>query len=191
MALAFLIRQRLFPRALRGLKIALFVVAGPLASQTVDVSRSEQYVPGIWVDPDGCEHWVMDDGAEGFMTPHVDRDGRPVCRTGNLCNVVGADTLFSSGSAALGPSASGALRDFFVTSGFSSFIISGHTDSQGGDAFNMTLSERRAQAVAEIARATGADVLDIRGYGERRPVASNNTAAGMAANRRVEVICVR
>ena len=35
----------------------------------------ERYVPGIWVDPDGCEHWVMDDGAEGYMTPHVTRDG--------------------------------------------------------------------------------------------------------------------
>ena len=41
---------------------------------------AERYIPSIWVDPDGCEHWVMDDGAEGFMTPHVDRHGRPVCR---------------------------------------------------------------------------------------------------------------
>lgn len=41
---------------------------------------AERYVPGIWVDPDGCEHWVMDDGFEGFMTPHVTRDGKPVCR---------------------------------------------------------------------------------------------------------------
>ncbi len=44
---------------------------------------AERYVPTIWVDPDGCEHWVMDDGVEGFMTPHVTRDGRPVCRRGN------------------------------------------------------------------------------------------------------------
>ena len=39
-----------------------------------------QYIPTIWVDPDGCEHWVMDDGFEGFMTPHVTRDGKPVAR---------------------------------------------------------------------------------------------------------------
>ncbi|XXK32273.1 hypothetical protein ACMAY7_05665 [Rhodobacteraceae bacterium nBUS_24] len=39
----------------------------------------QSYVPGIWVDPDGCQHWVMDDGVEGYMTPHVTRDGRPVC----------------------------------------------------------------------------------------------------------------
>ena len=40
---------------------------------------AERYIPGIWIDPDGCEHWVMDDGMEGYMTPHVRRDGTPVC----------------------------------------------------------------------------------------------------------------
>lgn len=44
------------------------------------VIRAERYTPTIWVDPDGCEHWVFDDGFEGYMTPHVRRDGRPVCR---------------------------------------------------------------------------------------------------------------
>ncbi len=44
------------------------------------VIRAERYIPTIWVDPDGCEHWVFDDGFEGYMTPHVRRDGRPVCR---------------------------------------------------------------------------------------------------------------
>lgn len=41
---------------------------------------AERYTPTIWVDPDGCEHWVMDDGAEGFMTPHLQPNGMPVCR---------------------------------------------------------------------------------------------------------------
>ena len=40
---------------------------------------AERYQPTIWVDPDGCEHWVMDDGWEGFMTPHVLPNGKPVC----------------------------------------------------------------------------------------------------------------
>ncbi len=40
---------------------------------------AERYEPTIWIDPDGCEHWVMDDGWEGYMTPHVTRDGKPVC----------------------------------------------------------------------------------------------------------------
>ncbi|MEM6728470.1 MAG: OmpA family protein, partial [Pseudomonadota bacterium] len=37
----------------------------------------ERYTPTIWVDPDGCEHWVMDDGWEGFMSLKVDRNGKP------------------------------------------------------------------------------------------------------------------
>jgi len=44
------------------------------------VIKAERYIPTIWIDPDGCEHWVFDDGFEGYMTPHVRRDGRPVCR---------------------------------------------------------------------------------------------------------------
>jgi len=43
------------------------------------VIKAERYIPTIWIDPDGCEHWVFDDGFEGYMTPHVRRDGRPVC----------------------------------------------------------------------------------------------------------------
>lgn len=32
-----------------------------------------------WVDPDGCEHWVFDTGAEGYMTPKLQPNGRPIC----------------------------------------------------------------------------------------------------------------
>jgi len=37
-------------------------------------------VANIWVDPDGCQHWVIDDGLEGFMSPRLNRDGTPQCR---------------------------------------------------------------------------------------------------------------
>lgn len=46
------------------------------------VIRGEVYVPGTWVDPDGCEHWVMDDGVEGYMAPKLSRDGRAICGRG-------------------------------------------------------------------------------------------------------------
>ncbi len=52
------------------------VLTGPTRERTI---LAERYTPTIWTDPDGCEHWVMDDGAEGFMTPHVTAHGRPVC----------------------------------------------------------------------------------------------------------------
>ena len=35
--------------------------------------------PGIWVDGDGCEHWAIDDGIEGYQMNRLDRYGKPVC----------------------------------------------------------------------------------------------------------------
>lgn len=43
------------------------------------VLRGEIYRPGIWTDPDGCQHWVMDDGIEGFMAPILTPQGLPIC----------------------------------------------------------------------------------------------------------------
>ena len=67
--------------------------------------------------------------------------------------------------------------------------IDGHTDAQGDDAKNMTLSENRAKAVKDYLVSKG--VPDTRtnstGYGETKPVADNKTAAGRAKNRRVEM----
>ncbi|AFO90207.1 hypothetical protein D1822_02350 [Phaeobacter inhibens] len=35
--------------------------------------------PGIWVDPTGCDHWIIDDGVEGYLSQRLAPDGRPVC----------------------------------------------------------------------------------------------------------------
>ena len=73
----------------------------------------------------------------------------------------------------------------------SSIRVSGHTDSTGSDAVNMQLSEARAKKVARFLTEVGgiaADRVAVSGYGESRPVASNETAAGRAANRRVEIL---
>lgn len=150
-----------------------------------------QYIPTIWVDPDGCEHWVMDDGVEGYMTPHTNRQGIPVCRRGNVCGVMQSDQFFSTNSARVSKQGAQRLRDFFAESNATSFIITGHTDSRASDAYNMRLSLNRANSVAKVAKASGARVADVRGYGERQPAASNGSASGMAKNRRVEIICVR
>ena len=150
----------------------------------------ERYVPTIWVDPDGCEHWVMDDGAEGFMTPHVTPDGKPVCRRGNLCGVMETDQFFATDSASISAEGVSKLKAFFRETRARGYIIEGHTDSRASDAYNMRLSQRRAESVARIARAAGR-TTQVRWYGERAPVASNRTAAGMQKNRRVEIYCVR
>lgn len=150
-----------------------------------------QYIPTIWVDPDGCEHWVMDDGVEGYMTPHVSRQGIPVCRKGNTCAVMNTDQFFATDSARISKHGHASLKKFFAGAGATSYIITGHTDSRASDAYNMRLSMNRANAVAKVAKSTGANIADVRGYGERLPAASNGTAKGMAKNRRVEIICIK
>ncbi len=71
--------------------------------------------------------------------------------------------------------------------------IEGHTDSDGSDAYNLTLSQRRAEAVrAYLLRTFNIDPLRIeaRGFGESVPIASNATPEGKALNRRVEFVTI-
>ena len=67
--------------------------------------------------------------------------------------------------------------------------VYGHTDSTGSDAYNQTLSENRARAVADYLASRGVAPGRIRsqGFGESQPVASNMTEEGRSANRRVEI----
>ena len=67
--------------------------------------------------------------------------------------------------------------------------IYGHTDSVGSDAYNQTLSENRARAVADYLSMQGVHKVRMAtlGYGETQPIADNGTESGRAANRRVEI----
>jgi outer membrane protein OmpA-like peptidoglycan-associated protein len=73
------------------------------------------------------------------------------------------------------------------------FTVEGHTDSVGGESTNQKLSEARANAVRDflIDKGIGADRLTAIGYGEAKPIATNNTRAGRAQNRRVEINLVK
>ncbi|HCK93776.1 MAG TPA: hypothetical protein DHW71_12335, partial [Gammaproteobacteria bacterium] len=71
--------------------------------------------------------------------------------------------------------------------------VSGHTDSVGDAQFNQKLSEDRAQKVAEFLIKVGnidEDRISYKGYGEARPIASNDTQDGRSENRRVEITIV-
>ena len=67
--------------------------------------------------------------------------------------------------------------------------VYGHTDSTGSDSYNQDLSERRARSVADYLSSHGVQDARIatRGFGETQPIASNETEAGRAENRRVEI----
>lgn len=73
--------------------------------------------------------------------------------------------------------------------GNSNLLIVGHTDSQGEDAYNMSLSQRRANAASAYLQSQGVPSARIStsGRGESEPVATNDTDAGRQLNRRVEV----
>lgn len=100
--------------------------------------------------------------------------------------------LFDSGSATLFPGSFDRLRALAQTLNRypkSDVIIKGHTDSAGEEAFNQTLSERRADGVRNflIAESVAPPRITAIGFGESVPVASNETTEGRQRNRRVEI----
>jgi outer membrane protein OmpA-like peptidoglycan-associated protein len=70
--------------------------------------------------------------------------------------------------------------------------VAGHTDSTGGDRYNMLLSQQRAQAVANTLGGFGVDTvrMDVVGFGETQPIANNGSAEGRERNRRVELTLI-
>lgn len=68
-------------------------------------------------------------------------------------------------------------------------LIEGHTDNSGSDEYNQSLSEERAESVAQYLAAQGVAKKRMQntGYGEGQPIADNSTVAGRQQNRRVEV----
>lgn len=172
--------------------------SGAGAVVTTKGNAPGSYVAGIWVDPDGCQHWVMDLGIEGMMDSVLTRDGKPVCggnaTTGvaqGSCGTLQGDNLFGSGSASLsssGASQVASLGSSLASQGRSVSVI-GYTDSDGSASSNQSLSQARADAVANVLRQNGVNVASTSGRGESDPIASNNTSQGKAANRRVELVC--
>ncbi len=47
--------------------------------QSIDRDDLTGMKAGIWVDPNGCDHWIIDDGVEGYLSQRLDKYGKPVC----------------------------------------------------------------------------------------------------------------
>lgn len=106
--------------------------------------------------------------------------------------VLDADANFDTGRADLKPAARARLDRLIEASRGATIhtvTVGGYTDSVGSDDYNVGLSERRARAVGAYLQAHGLNAgrFVSRGYGKADPVDSNETAAGRARNRRVEV----
>jgi len=103
-----------------------------------------------------------------------------------------SDVNFEHDKATLTPEAEGILNEVVKTLRDQPgvvYVVNGYTDSQGTEAYNQGLSERRAQAVRDfqINHGVPAGQLTIRAFGESNPVANNDTKSGRAQNRRVEI----
>lgn len=55
------------------------IQADKTVDRGIDSKDLSQLKAGIWVDPTGCDHWIIDDGVEGYLSARLDRKGKPVC----------------------------------------------------------------------------------------------------------------
>ena len=120
-------------------------------------------------------------------------DGR-IVEDGTLLTVP-AEILFDVDVASLRPDAAATLDSLVEVvefHGAAPLAVTGHTDSDGTDAYNDDLSLRRARAVADHLTASGVDAERIRtsGRSEQEPVAPNDTEQGRQQNRRVELLLI-
>lgn len=102
------------------------------------------------------------------------------------------DASFATNSAELTDDGMKVLDSFIADLGKvepTKLILTGHADSRGNDAYNQKLSERRANSVANylISKGVSSSIITASGKGETQPVASNETSAGRAQNRRVDI----
>jgi OOP family OmpA-OmpF porin len=148
--------------------------------------------PGAKVDEKGCE---LDSDGDGVVdsqdkcpdTPKGDRVDAVGCSFKDEIKLPGV--VFETNKAELLPESIPVLEGAIATLKRYPDLrieVAGHTDSRGSDAYNLDLSARRAATVLEFLQAGGvANALTSRGYGERQPIASNNTDEGRQQNRRV------
>jgi outer membrane protein OmpA-like peptidoglycan-associated protein len=136
------------------------------------------------------------DRQEAELRAELEGTGVSVTRIGdNITLNMPGNVTFATDSSDLSPAFFDVLNSVGKVLGeFDKTVVevAGHTDSTGSDAYNQSLSERRAQSVSSYLTSQGVipQRLIIIGMGESRPVSDNTTASGRQANRRVEITMV-
>ncbi len=136
---------------------------------------------------------MMDNQERDMRDALASSEAAAVSREGNLLAVTfKGDVTFDSNSAAVRPGLHSEInRVAGVLNQYPSTLVrvEGHTDSRGSNEFNMDLSKRRANEVKNllVQRGLGDGRIEVVGFGETTPVATNDTEAGRQKNRRVEI----
>ena len=170
--------------------------ACPNQPEDIDGFEDEDGCP----DPDNDQDGILDVNDRCPMQPenindHEDDDGCPdnkqikvSCDRIELAEVI----YFETDKAAIQPR-SFELLDALVKilaqyPELKKISIEGHTDSRGSDTYNLDLSSRRVESVRDwlVGKGIATERLVFKGFGESKPIASNDTAEGRAQNRRVE-----
>ncbi len=186
------------PRAAVVAAVAAVIEDGDADGDGVPNSRDRcpNTPAGVAVDQYGCS---LDSDGDGVPNS---RDKCPDTRAGAVVDLDGCEieavidlrnVNFEFDSATLKSSATAKLdsaSELLATHGSVIVEVAGHTDSVGSESYNQNLSERRANSVRDYLLAKGIDSsrMTARGYGEARPIASNDNEEGRADNRRVELI---
>ncbi len=167
------------------------------AAQLADDAALQKFVKDVFYDDAAVDPCSLDDDGDGVNNCidkcpdtikglSVDADGCPIA------DIVTLKINFDFDKSDIKPQYHQELADFASymrqQQSFTVVEIAGHTDSVGTDAYNQKLSERRAKAVRDyLVKELGMDdkLFSAVGYGESKPIATNDTDAGRAENRRI------
>ncbi|SNZ01191.1 Thrombospondin type 3 repeat-containing protein [Flagellimonas pacifica] len=148
-------------------------------------------------DTDGDTLVDIDDACPKIAGP-VENNGCPVVteEVQKQLNNYAKTILFDTGKSTIKPESLSVMVDIIqILNEYpnAKFMVEGHTDSVGSNATNQNLSERRANAVREflVNEGIAQNRLTSVGYGEDKPIASNNTRSGRKQNRRVEINLIK
>lgn len=171
---------------------ALGILTGGLICYAQD---GDQDGDGVFDRRDRCPDTPADTPVEHHGCPRPQYPGgvtEPVIESQVITLSDAGDVLFATNQSDLTPAAKSQL-DALMTrlqgADVSSIKVVGHTDNVGTDAYNQTLSERRANSVADylLSKGVAPNKVSSEGKGESEPVAENDTEEGRAKNRRVDL----
>lgn len=169
-------------------------VSGAILGQAIAPGERGRVVGAVVGGIAGAAIGDQLDKQEAELRQDLGGSGAKIVNTGKQLIVTMPEAItFDFGSAVLKPQFVGYVRDIAQSlQNYPNTVVEviGHTDNVGDPAFNDRLSQQRANSVANVLTSYGvrSSRIEAYGLGMRQPIASNATAAGRQANRRVEIV---